>query len=344
MNIEKSLEEQIRYIWSNIKGFHIIHFIYTGNELELFSFIDSAGKDGISIEKIASSKSLNLSYLSKWCMSGIAWGILDDIDGKVKLASQMKYLLTRPGDPRYLLPYIKSCIDHFGPDMKNHAKYFLSGKKYLFQDHGKNFSDDIGSITEGLQTLMANKILPELNIIDKKLKNNANFLDFGCGTAKLLLKVSTKYPSSNFYGMDIDASGIKIGRRNIKQLNKEDIITLIDSNHDNPPSDESMDIVTMVEVLHEIDKKIRQNVLKNIAKLTKKDGYIVILDETMPNINELKDDKYSLSILTQYNEMTWGNEVPSEQEQNDLLLNAGFSIPERKIIGELFTLLVAKKI
>ena len=100
----------------------------------------------------------------------------------------------------------------------------------------------------------------------------------------------------------------------------------------------------MVEVLHEIEKGIRQDILTSLSSYIKKDGYLVILDETMPQNEQLTDQKYKLSVLTQYNEMTWGNEVPTEVEQNKLLKNAGFSAPERTTIGGLFTLLVSRKI
>ena len=64
----------------------------------------------------------------------------------------------------------------------------------------------------------------------------------------------------------------------------------------------------------------------------------------MPNKENLTDNNAQLAVLTQYNEMTWGNEVPTKLEQDNLLTNAGFSLPERKTIGGLFTLLISKKI
>ena len=78
MTEEKSLDYQIKYIWDNIKGFHIVHYIYTGHELGLFDLIAKNKENGISIKELSLSKSLNFSYLSKWCHSGLAWGILED--------------------------------------------------------------------------------------------------------------------------------------------------------------------------------------------------------------------------------------------------------------------------
>jgi len=338
-----SLETQISSIWNHIKGFHIIHFIYTGNELGLFSIISNFGKSGISSVSLAKEKSLDPDYIDKWCNCGIAWGILDDVDSsKIRLAPHMDAILTMQGDPRYLLPYIKSCIDHFGPDMKNHSDFYKSGKIYKFQDHSYDFSSDIGNITEGLQTLVVHKILPDIESINKTLKKGGNLLDFGCGTAKLLIKASKYFPNSKFFGLDIDKSGLDIGNKHIKSLNLENKIKLINTNEKNLPEPKSIDVVTMVEVFHEISVSERQNVLKMISKLLKKDGYLIIFDETMPERKNLKDPSSTLSVLTQFNEMTWGNVVPKAKDQEDLLKKFNLSKPDRKLIGGLFTLLVSK--
>jgi len=343
--IPLKLENQIESIWSAVKGFHIIHFIYTGHELDLFNIILETGDDGITSKLLSKSKLLHHSYIDKWCKSGIAWNILESKgDNKVCLAPHMDAILTKKGDPRYLLPYVKSCIDHFGPDMKDHSKFYKDGKIYKFQEHSHDFSHDIGNITEGLQTLVVNKIIPSMNDINETLINGGSLLDFGCGTAKLLIKASNLYQNAKFYGLDIDKSGIQIANKFIKDIKKEDSIKIYDGSMNVKLNSNSIDIITMVEVFHEISKEIRPVILKNMANYLKPNGTLLILDETMPETENLQDPSASLAVLTQYNEMTWGNEVPTKLEQDNLITNAGFSLPERKTIGGLFTLLISKKI
>lgn len=345
MREDISLENQIGSIWESIKGFHVIYFIYTGYELDLFNTIISFGDNGTNPKLLAEKKSLHLPYIKKWCNSGISWKIFDVLDnGNIILAPHMDAILTKKGDPRYLLPYIKSCVDHFGPDMKNHSHYYKSGRTFTFQEHSHDFSNDIGSITEGLQSLLTSKIIPNNREINDILLNGGSLLDFGCGTAKLLTKASKIYPKALFYGLDIDKNGINIANDRIMKENKLDSIKIYDGNSKILPDTATLDIVTMVEVFHEISKDIRPIVLKNIHKYLKQDGILLILDETMPNKENLTDKNAQLAVLTQYNEMTWGNEVPKQLEQDTVLTNAGFSLPERKTIGGLFTLLTSKKL
>ena len=344
MKDDISLENQIQSIWNSIEGFHVIYFIYTGYELDLFNIIKSFGDKGASPNLLSEKKLLHHPYIEKWCNSGIAWKILDILDNdNIILAPHMDAILTKKGDPRFLLPYIKSCVDHFGPDMKSHSDYYKSGKIYTFQEHSHNFSNDIGSITEGLQTLITNKIIPNNKEINDILMHGGSLLDFGCGTAKLLTKLSNRYPKALFYGLDIDKNGIKIANDKIKKENKLDFIKIYDGNSTLLPANDSINIITMVEVFHEISKNIRPIVLSQVHKYLKPNGILLILDETMPNKENLRHNNAQLAVLTQYNEMTWGNEVPTKLEQDNLLLNAGFLLPERKIIGGLFTLLICKQ-
>lgn len=345
MKEDLSLENQIGSIWKFVKGFHVIYFIYTGHELDLFNTIISFGDNGTNPKLLSDKKSLHLPYIEKWCNSGRSWNILDVLDnGNIILAPHMDAILTKKGDPRYLLPYIKSCVDHFGPDMKSHSHYYKNGKTFTFQEHSHDFSSDIGSITEGLQTLVTSKIIPNIKETNDILLNGGSLLDFGCGTAKLLTKASNIYSKALFYGLDIDKNGIKIANDRIKKENKLDSIKIYDGNSNILPTINTIDIVTMVEVFHEISKDMRPIVLRNIHKYLKPKGILLILDETMPNKENLTDNNAQLAVLTQYNEMTWGNEVPTKLEQDNLLTNAGFSLPERKTIGGLFTLLISKKI
>ena len=342
-NQKLTLEQQIDYIWNNIKGFHLVHLIYTGHKLGIFDlFIDNKNEVGLTIKQISDLKKLDFDYIEKWCFCAIAWKILDDKEGdRLQLSEHMDAILGKPGDPRYLLPYITACIEHFGPDMKEHYKYIKSGGIFKFQEHGNEFSRSIGEITEGLQTLMVRRILPNLESVNKVLTRGGNLLDVGCGTAKLLIKAQNLFPKSKFYGLDIDKEGIAIANENITKCKLKDNISILNFDEDTLPEDSTMDVVTLVEVLHEIPRVDRLKVFKTIYKLMKKNGTLVILDETMPVRKDLRISEYSLAIQTQYNEMTWGNVVPNAEEQDKLLSNSGFVNINRSNIGGYFTLLVA---
>jgi hypothetical protein len=98
------------------------------------------------------------------------------------------------------------------------------------------------------------------------------------------------------------------------------------------------------EVLHEIPVAVRASVLANCHRALKSGGILVILDETMPStLAELRQPQHMLAVQTQYNELIWGNVVPTAEQQEALISGAGFRDIKRQSVAELFTLLTAVK-
>ena len=256
----------------------------------------------------------------------------------------MKELLTNQGDPRCIVPYFLGCIDHFGPDMKKHEQYMFSGEINSFQDHSDDFSNSIADITEGLQTLMISHIIPKIKKMDKILSSGGTLLDFGCGSGRLLLKSAKKWPKSKLFGIEIDDSGIIAAKKIINEEKLYNQIELFKSIDTKLIKNSTIDIITMVEVLHEIPTIERENIFQYCNNILKPGGLFLILDETAPNLDELMNEEYHLSIQTQYNEMTWGNVVPTAIEQDELLKKTGFINSKRTHIGTGFTLIEALKL
>lgn len=108
---------------------------------------------------------------------------------------------------------------------------------------------------------------------------------------------------------------------------------------------ESTDAVVMIEVLHEIAPGIRQSVVDGCARALRQGGWLLIIDETYPStLAEARGREFLFPIQTGFEELTWGNVLPTRSEQEDLLRQAGFSGEiQRSVIGEGFTVLTTQK-
>jgi SAM-dependent methyltransferase len=121
-------------------------------------------------------------------------------------------------------------------------------------------------------------------------------------------------------------------------------VEVIESNIAELPAS-SFDAVVMIEVLHEIAPTVRQQVINGCAHVLKPDGWLLIVDETYPStLEEARRPEFQFPLQTGFEEMTWGNVIPTREEQEELLANAGFnSAPGRALIGEGFTILSARR-
>jgi ubiquinone/menaquinone biosynthesis C-methylase UbiE len=102
------------------------------------------------------------------------------------------------------------------------------------------------------------------------LKNKKNILDVGCGTGAVTLDIA-QYTNGNVTGIDIDSEKLEEAKKvlsnipNIK-LMEADVLDL-------PFEDETFDLVVFTVVLIYI--KDQQKALHEMARVTKKDGYVM---------------------------------------------------------------------
>jgi SAM-dependent methyltransferase len=107
----------------------------------------------------------------------------------------------------------------------------------------------------------------------------------------------------------------------------------------------SFDAALMVEVLHEVAPAQRLGLLRGCARVLRPDGWLVILDETYPStFEEAREPEFRSALQTGFEELICGNVIPTRQEQERLLREAGFTGEIRRaVIGQGLTLLTTQR-
>ena len=101
----------------------------------------------------------------------------------------------------------------------------------------------------------------------------------------------------------------------------------------------------MIEVLHEIAPALRPGVIRESAAALRSGGWLVIVDETYPTtLEEMRRPEFKFPLMTGFEELLWGNVIPTREEQEKLLRDAGLTgAIDRSLIGEGFTVLCTSK-
>lgn len=335
---------QTARVWEYIKGFHAVHLVNVGLELGLFAKLNEA-PDGLTPAQLARALELHEPYVAVWCKTAYAYEILEVTeDGTFRLAPYFDLLLVERGNPRYLAPYFGIAIAHYGPDMERYPEFFRTGATYSYQDHGEDFSRAVAELTDGFHTLVTRRLLPALPGLEDKLRAGASVLDMGCGAAGLLIKMAQAFPECTCVGVDVDAHGVAMAQENIARAGLGARIRAEHLDGDSIGHEDEFDLVTLVEVLHELPVAVRPGVLANCYKALKGGGLLFILDETYPStLGDLRRPEYGFAVQTAFNELVWGNVVPTREEQEALLGGAGFGEVQRTPLGGIFTVLTAEK-
>jgi SAM-dependent methyltransferase len=222
---------------------------------------------------------------------------------------------------------------------------FRTGATAPFQGRSEEFARVVAQAIAGVNLMVARKILPGLTGVAERLGAGGSLLDVGCGTGSLLQHIAKSFPVARCTGIDIDPTGLAAAREAVARAGLADRITLLEGDVAAVVPPASLDVVIMVEVLHEIATSLRQGVVRGCAHALRPGGWLVIVDETYPStLAEARQPEFAFPLQTGLEEMMWGNRVPTREEQERLLREAGFEGPlNRSLIGAGFTLLATQK-
>jgi SAM-dependent methyltransferase len=341
---EITADAQVARIFEWRRGFNTIHLIDLGIRVGLFKALAEAR--GQTPADLAAKLGLHAPYVDTWCKTAYGMALLDADDGpKYRLAPHMDQILASPTHPRYLGGYVRLGTDVAADDFKRCVEAFRNGAVKPFQGRGHDFNHAIAESTWGLQVVTAKKILPGLDGLSARLEAGGSVLEVGCGTGNLLTLLGKSFPNAKVIGVDIDPDSLTTARGRIVKAGFEPRVEARHGSVGAVVAPESMDAAVMVEVLHEIAQPIRPAVIQEAAAALKPGGWLLIVDETYPTtLDEMRRPEFVFPLMTGFEELLWGNIIPTREEQEALLRGAGLTGPiERSVIGEGFTVLATRK-
>jgi 2-polyprenyl-3-methyl-5-hydroxy-6-metoxy-1,4-benzoquinol methylase len=283
-----------------------------------------------------------------WCKTAYGMELLDaaQVSDAVhyRLAPHLDTVLAAPGHSRYLGGYVRLGTDVAAQDFRRCVSAFATGAVKPFQGRGDEFNQAIAESTWGLQVVTAKKILPGLEGLAARLAGGT-LLEVGCGTGNLLLQLAKAFPQARVVGVDIEADSLASARAKIEEAGVAGRVEVRQGTIAATVQPASVDCVVMVEVLHEIGAAIRPQVVRECGTALKRGGWMLIVDETYPStLEEMRRPEFKFPLMTGFEELLWGNVIPTREEQERLLRDAGLTgAIERSLIGEGFTVLASRK-
>ncbi|MFN0039514.1 MAG: class I SAM-dependent methyltransferase [Burkholderiales bacterium] len=339
---EITADMQVARIFEWRRGFNTIYLIDLGVHLGLFKAL--AETPGLTGTELADRLGLHPPYVEVWCRTAYGMEILDaNAEGEYRLAAHYQAILATPSHPRYLGGYVRLGTEIAAEDFRRCREAFKSGQVKPFQGRGDHFNQAIAESTQGLQVATAKKILPALGGLAEKLAAGGAILEIGCGTGNFLMQAAKAFPNARLAGVDIDDESLALAREKIGKAGLAGRIEVHKEKVDAAAA--SFDACVMIEVLHEISPTIRPAVVAAAARTLRPGGWMVIVDETYPaTLAEARQPAFRFPLQTGFEELIWGNVIPTREEQEKLLRDAGLrGTLQRELIGEGFTVLTVQR-
>jgi cyclopropane fatty-acyl-phospholipid synthase-like methyltransferase len=229
---------------------------------------------------------------------------------------------------------------HLGEDYLDYPDYFATGETRPFVDRNAAFTDIIEGTTRGLQTIFVEKLVPELlPAFEARLSDGGRIFDVGCGTGHLACRLCKRYRGVTAVGVDVDSDAVERASERAATSGVDDRTTFRadDATKVAAESTDEFDAAVFFMSLHEIAADERDELFRELGDALATDGVIAVLDEVYPDKPpEFDRDPFANGVETQWSELVWGNDVPTADEQRDLLSEAGLTEQSRSSFADRF--------
>lgn len=148
---------------------------------------------------------------------------------------------------------------------------------WLTDESARLYDTQVETLFTGAADVMRRRALkPIATYLEGRDQRAVRLLDIACGTGRLLGFVSHAWPGMRLNGLDLSAAYLDHARRHIGASKR---LKWVEGAAERLPyADASLDIVTTVFLFHELPKKVRTQVVAEMARVLKPGGRAIVID------------------------------------------------------------------
>ncbi|MBM4258035.1 MAG: class I SAM-dependent methyltransferase [Deltaproteobacteria bacterium] len=318
-------DSQARVVRGWMFGLHATFIIDTGGRLGYFAELKRRG-GAASAQELAAGTKLDPWHTEVWCRAACTAGILNYDDSKGFVFAPFMDEVLAEGSPDLIGAHILTSLAR---DYLDYPEMFRSGAVRPFSAHAEDFYSFQGQISaqRAPQVVSVARQLPG---IEQRLQaSGAAVMDVGSGSGTVLIEFAKQFPHCQVTGVEPFGHFQETSKRAIAASGLHNRIRLAAVGAEQIDFRNEFDLITMVQVFHEVPDQAKQDILRRCQQSLKPGGTLLLIDRCAPaNGNDLRDRRFTMSIIEQWFEVTWGNIVNTRPEIMQMLQGAGFTIQQ----------------
>lgn len=147
---------------------------------------------------------------------------------------------------------------------------YLSKRSASLYDVGVEF------LFLGTADVMRRQVIPPVSRMVQRHGDGIRVLDVGCGTGRTLLQMATAHPRLRYYGLDLSPYYLQYARELLGDV--EHLSLLAENAEAIPLPSGYFDAVTSVHLFHELPSPARRNVYREMFRVLRPGGLLVVQD------------------------------------------------------------------
>ncbi len=149
---------------------------------------------------------------------------------------------------------------------------------YFSEHSAEVYEIGVELLFRGTADVMRRQVIPPITQLVREVggAERMRLLDVGCGTGRTLHQLAITHPAMRLHGADLSPAYIKKARERLADV---DELTLAVENGERLPwADATFDVVTSTYMFHELPRKARRNVCREMWRVLRPGGLVVIED------------------------------------------------------------------
>lgn len=293
-------------VFSKLEGAVTSGMIHLGDRLGLYRCLAST-KEPMSISELASRLELHPRWVEEWAHNQAAAKIIvhsrsDEGTELVSLSPEGRIVLADETDPSFgmgmfhRLPQTMESLRHL-------PNSFRTGLGLDYDSHGPEGAVGIERSFEPWSNAhLLPTVLPALDGIVSRLEAGASVADIGCGAGGAAVLMGRRFPASRISGYDISRYALERAGHKLAEAGLDNV-NFLDPRRDPLPDDESLDLVTAFDCIHDMTHPAEM--MSAIRRSLKPDGVWLLVDikaldtyEENASANPMASLMYGISVMS----------------------------------------------
>ncbi len=147
---------------------------------------------------------------------------------------------------------------------------------YFSADSAEKYELGVELLFRGTADVMRRQIIPPITRYVRQHGTNIRLLDVACGTGRTLHQIARAHPAMRLFGVDLSPDYVRLARKRLADV--AEVTLAVENGEAMPFADGAFDIATSVYLFHELPRKTRRTVLREMLRVVKPGGLVILED------------------------------------------------------------------